>query len=567
MTTQSIAMHNAGTPLVIPTKVMELAEKIYIETGISKKNLMQLDAGDLSILADRTEGLKNACSIFDYKELIQLDIVDLYVFIDFCGTLNEEQLSIIRSLRLIFNLSLDEWLKIFPEQVIDSKLECFIKHSKFIINLFELRCSLEEVIDSLNEIKNNGYFANILLENFKLLCKISNLSPIQILKIEPRRFIYLLTKVKDIENQLKAGILQPFEVFLNLPLEEMKRILPYTSEELSSFFHRKVVKVCPDSLKEIRRLAYNICPCNVTVATSSNIIGGARKPILNLMMFALNNEMSTNAHAYDKTQLDKLENLHSLLTFAQVIETVYGRIRVSKERWKWKDRIEARKEIATQFLIAKLKDQKSQNTEYAKLIFPGGWCNHAVIYGISLDTFSVWNTGGGLERHHKRNSKDEAESETVVSDSNNTNDQYQIRAKWSNLLFEQVSKASFLESLLEDGAEDLIGDPNRTYQKIIDHFGKDQDPMDEDSSSFHHAQKYKNCGWESLWAASADLLGRKENPLLALRVKSVIIETLRRFVLDSISQEDKINIDEILIQAAEVKEEKIKRKVSILTII
>ena len=523
-------------------------------------------------LAENAKGFKRACSVFDVKEVAQLDFSDLLGLLPLCAGLSDEHLKTIKSISQ--KVSLCGWLKLFPpfHHLVNeekSNLNFCLKNASLVTFLLESKISLEDIAHSIIKIRGKGYFANLMLENFKLLCKIGNLSPIEILKIDLKRFVYLLAKAQDIENQFKSGIFQQksIDFLFVLSMEEVHKLLPCSSEEWRAFARHKVVKAYPDSKDKIRELAYNICPCNKTEATLNEITGGPRKPLFTFICSALDGEMKNNGHVYDKNQAAKLKNLHSLLTFARDIEFVYNRAQVVEET-HLPDRIEARNEIATQTIVTKLKElQGAESSENARLIFPGGWLHHAIIYGIEFDAktqkyvFSIWDTGEGLSYHHELSSEGKVEVDAkTVSDFNDTNDKYQIRAEWSNLEFEQVADHSFLRLLLEEKTQGEISNANRIYPQIRDQFGKDQDPISKDPARFHHAQKDGNCGWKSLWAASADLLGREQDPLFALRIKSVIIDSLKRVVFEKIPKEGRASIDEIQAEAIEIKAERVKKK-------
>lgn len=254
-------------------------KKIYAGLGFPAERLVNIDDVALMFLAENAKGFKRACSVFDVKEVAQLDFSDLLGLLPLCAGLSDEHLKTIKSISQ--KVSLCGWLKLFPpfHHLVNeekSNLNFCLKNASLVTFLLESKISLEDIAHSIIKIRGKGYFANLMLENFKLLCKIGNLSPIEILKIDLKRFVYLLAKAQDIENQFKSGIFQQksIDFLFVLSMEEVHKLLPCSSEEWRAFARHKVVKAYPDSKDKIRELAYNICPCNKTEATLNEITGG-----------------------------------------------------------------------------------------------------------------------------------------------------------------------------------------------------------------------------------------------------------------------------------------------------
>ncbi|MES2345112.1 MAG: hypothetical protein V4494_04150 [Chlamydiota bacterium] len=170
------------------------------------------------------------------------------------------------------------------------------------------------------------------------------------------------------------------------------------------------------------------------------------------------------------------------------------------------------------------------------------------MYGIHKDlatntyTFCLWNTGEGIEYHHSRGEK------------------HQLKATWSSLKFDQVSNRNFLEKLFlmkyQKG-----NTCQRTYRFIERYFRKAQDLPSDCTEDYRSEQSHVDCVWKSIWVAVADLLGRKEDPLLVSQAKAVAITTMRQNLLEKIIPKEANSIDPILIMAIKKIERRIIKKI------
>lgn len=554
-------------------------QKIHSDSNIPIEELIHLESVKILILSLKKDAFKSARDIFDFREIIKLESSELSKLLRFFeNSDNLEKLIFFQSLHNKFNISIEDWLELFVTKsafsdynFYENFLHFYNKNNRVICEMYDLGIPLMDIVSASPKIESNIYFANVALENFKQLCNNSNLSPLQLLQIDSKKFVYLLAKANELNDKFIDGSVdkKKFDSLLELSLEDLKKTSPYTIKQLNIFVKHKYEKICPSSKIELRKLAYNICPCDIKSAEFYGVIGGKRKPLINLMSAVIKNEIENKSESYEKGELPKLKKLQSLLIFCKDIESVYNRTLFAiKNEDRLPNRVEARKEIATQLLLTKIIElSEIKDLDNTDLFFPGGWLNHSIMYGISIDpstqkyTFSLWNTGGGLQHHHKHRDKSKLESNlaTPISDFNITSDTFKIRAMWSNLTFEQVAAPSFLGALLEENTKYTVSDSNIVYNIIKSHFQKEQDS--DNTSGFHHAQEDGNCAWKSIWGASADLLGRDTNPLFAMKIKSAIIETLRQDILECIPQGNRENIDEILITAAKTKESLIKKKI------
>ena len=540
--------------------------KICRETGISSDNLSKFKSTQLDIIDEYSNGFKQAVTIFGLQELAQLDDeIQFCFFLEFFSRLNPQQLEFIQLIHKITTISIVNWIKLFPPEnslMQTGPFDFCMNYSNLIVHLLESKINLDEIVHSIKDIESNFYFADILPENFKILSELIPLSPIQILKWDSKRFVFLIIKAKDIKHRMNQGILDKtlVESFLSLPLADLYQLLPCSSKEWNAIIPFKPLKSCPSSPNKMRKMTYNICPCDLKEGKEfQDVLGGQRKPIFDLFCSVLKNEIENKKTHYIERDFSKIEALNRLLIWVRDFERICYRPDFTRDFRL--DRNKGRMEVAIHFLIKKLKEMDlSEKSDDFCIIFPGGWNQHAVMYGIDYNaqtkkySFSFWNTGDGLQYHHH-----------IADQSAHSDKKYQVRAKWSDLDIEKIAHYSFLESLLTDKCLDFIGDPERTYRKIADHFGKDKDAVEINKSEFHRAQKDKNCGWKSLWAAAADILGREQDPSLALRIKCAIIESLRRDFLMKFPEGNRTTVDDFLAHAIATKEERVKKKIKSLS--
>lgn len=126
------------------------------------------------------------------------------------------------------------------------------------------------------------------------------------------------------------------------------------------------------------------------------------------------------------------------------------------------------------------------------VMIPGGLSDHAMMYKIQqmpdkTYTFSILNTGLGVELHHKQGEGDDTK--------------YQTHLQWSGLSFDQVSDPKLIKNLVtlqQRASGENIADPNAVnpvshiYSTVTTHFGM-CDPPSEKSADYHKAQIRGTC--------------------------------------------------------------------------
>lgn len=535
-------------------------QKFSEDANIPSDKLNKIDSFILKMFVDDKETVLKIKYVFASTEFIELGFEKIFGILGLFRIANTKRLSDMHNLCKNLNISAQNWLNLsMPKSEINtcklykSPIHFCIKNHLLVTKLGELGIPLNEIISSAGDIENNSYFANLGVKNFEILCKSSSFSPLQLLKLESKRFVFLLTNAKVIEKFINYGY-SDFNYLIDSSLEVLKEIFLYRSKDFVCFIKQKHINLSQDSKYELKKLFFDIYPVNGNNELDFPLKSFEKK-MINLLFRVIDNEMKNINKQYEKSEISFIEKLQKMLTFARDIDSLYKRELFSN---KYTKRLEIKKEIAVQLLVAKLTElHAAKDPEDPDLIFPGGWKKHAVMLGISVEhltkkfSFSIWNTGQGVENHYQY---------PKVQEKFSNRTKYQIRAKWSNLTLNQVANPSFLGTLLEEKVTWNTSDPQKVYGMIQQHFGKKQDPISENILSFHKAQDKGNCLWKSIWAASADILGREKNPLLSLKIKYAFIETVKKEMLE-IPKEKREKNDDALIRITEEKERAIREKI------
>lgn len=558
---------------VISQKDRENAQKIHQETGFPLNQLFKISSDDLMMIEIQIEGFQIACKIFDEEQILQ----NLTCIIDNLDKLWNFSIDEVRTIQSLSKLKHEksQFPSLFFNQMANIKIGIGGHHfAKWLTNynhlieaFYQLDIGLEELISSIHEINDNIYFANCMTDEFVILCNHSKRSPLNILSIEPRKFVYFLAKSKYLLNKIKdtTDPMTSFDQLFDLPLEELRKTFPYTNNELRAFTKRKYTQISPKSAIEVRKLSSNICPIDSKIAKSEGIVGGNELPFYPLVLSALKQVERDLLPIENEQTLKKIAKLRNALLSSWDIGVIYYPPEVRNEH-HFAKRVEGRKEVASQLIITRLKELAAESSvEPFDVVFHGGWQGHAIMYGISFDpqqktyTFSLWNTGNGL-LHHPKKQFDPSKSEQPIGDFNESPDRYIIRATWSGLRFDQVTDQMFLETLLEEQVTNVVGDPDLTYKKINTHFNKEQDSKNSEDIGFHQAQKHGNCAWKSFWALSADLLDRDHSPALPLRVKLETLKILDGIMREFANKEDSTATDKLLAENVQQKSSRVSKK-------